>query len=77
MFPINQFPCLPTWGNIVADTKFVWQEANMSSNKLRNIFVTETMFPGLPTCFQMFLAQKACAFPNWQRKTRAIINTLK
>ena len=48
------FSCLPTWGNIVAETKFASQEAKMFPNKFRNIFVGETMFPILPTCFQMF-----------------------
>ena len=27
-------------------------------NKFRNIFVAETMFPGLPTCFQVFPARE-------------------
>ena len=30
----------------------------MFPNKFRNIFVAETMFPSLPTCFQMFPARK-------------------
>ena len=37
-FP-SMFPCLPTWGNIVAETKFASQEATMFLNKFRNIFV--------------------------------------
>ena len=50
------FPCLPTSGNIVAETKFASQEAEMFPNRFRNIFVAETMFPSLPTAtgFQMF-----------------------
>ena len=52
------FPCLPTSGNIVAETKFAFQEAKMFPNKFRNIFVAETMFPSLPACFQMFLARE-------------------
>ena len=58
MFPF-MFPCLPTSENIVAKTKFASQEAKMFPNKFRNIFVKETMFPGLPTCFQTFPAREA------------------
>ena len=47
------FPCLPTPGNIVAETKFASWEAKMFPDKFRNIFVAETMFPSLPTCFQL------------------------
>ena len=56
MFPINvsMFPYSLTSGNIVAETKFVFQEAKMFPNKFKNIFVAEAMFPSLPTCFQMF-----------------------
>ena len=50
---LSMFPSLPTTGNIVAETKFVFQEAKMFPNKFRNIFVAETMFPSLPTCFQL------------------------
>ena len=52
------FPCLATSGNIVAETIFAFQEAQMFSNKFRNIFVAETMFSSLPTCFQMFPARE-------------------
>ena len=52
------FPCLPTSGNIVAETQFASQEEKMFPNKFRNIFVAETMFPGLPSCFQMFPARE-------------------
>ena len=45
------FRCLPTSGDIVAETKSS-QEAKMFSNKLRKNFNAETMFPSLPTCFQ-------------------------
>ena len=48
------FPCLPTSGNIVAETMFAFQETKMFAKKFRNIFVAKTMFPSLPTCFQMF-----------------------
>ena len=51
---LSTFPCLPTSGNIVAETKFASREAKMFPNKFRNIFVAETMFPSFPTCFQMF-----------------------
>ena len=30
----------------------------MFPKKFRNIFVAETMFPSLPTCFQMFPARE-------------------
>ena len=49
-------------GNIVAETKFASQEAKMFPNKFRNIFVAETMFPSLPTCFQMFPAREILFF---------------
>ena len=52
------FPCLPTSGNIVAETKFASWEAKMFPNKFRNILVAETTFPSLPTCFQMFPTQE-------------------
>ena len=48
---LPMFPCLPTSGNIVAETKFASQEAKMFPNKFRNIFVAETMFDSLPTRF--------------------------
>ena len=51
---LSMFPCLLTSENIVAETKFASQEAKMFPSKFRNIFVAETMFPSLPTCFQMF-----------------------
>ena len=51
------FPCLLTSENVV-ETKFASQEAKMFPNKFRNIFVAETMFPSLPTCFQIFLTQE-------------------
>jgi hypothetical protein len=38
MFP-QMFPCLPTRGNIVAETKFASREAKMFSSKFRNIDV--------------------------------------
>ena len=50
---LSMFPSLPTTGNIVAETKFASREAKMFPNKFRNIFVAETMFPSLPTCFQL------------------------
>ena len=56
-FP-SMFPCLPTSGKIVAETKFASQEAKMFPKEFRNIFVAETMFPSLPTCFQVFPARK-------------------
>ena len=55
---LPMFPCLPTSGNIVAKTKFASQEAKMFLKKFRNIFVAETMFPSLPTSFQMFPARE-------------------
>ena len=55
---LSMFPCLPTSGNIVAETKFASQEAKMFPNKFRNIFVAETMFPSLPTCFQVLPARE-------------------
>ena len=57
MFPIK-VSLLLTSGNIVAETKFASQEAKMFPNKFRNIFVAETMFPGLPKCFQVFPARE-------------------
>ena len=58
---LSMFPCLPTPGNIVAETKFASREAKMFPNKFRNIFVAETMFPkfpSLPTCFYL---EKHCS----------------
>ena len=52
------FPCLPTSRNIVAETKLACKEAKMFPNKFINIFVVETMFPSLPTCYRMFLARE-------------------
>ena len=51
---LTNVPCLPTSGNIVAETKFASYESKMFPNKFRNILVAETMFPSLPTRFQMF-----------------------
>ena len=45
------FPCLPTSENIVQGSKNV-------SQQIQKHFVAETMFPGLPTCFQMFPARE-------------------
>ena len=41
----------------------MFQEAKMFPKKFRNIFVAETMFPSLPTCFQMFPARETL-FPR-------------
>ena len=51
---LSMFPCLPISRNIVAEKQFASQDAKMFPIKFRNIFVVETMFPSLPTCFQMF-----------------------
>ena len=48
---LSMFPCLPTSGNIVTETRFVSKGAKMFPNKSRNIFVAKTIFPSLPTCF--------------------------
>ena len=48
---LSMFPCLPTWGKIVAETKFASQEAKIISKKFRIVFVAETMFPGFPHMF--------------------------
>jgi hypothetical protein len=45
MFP-QMFPCLPTRGNIAAETKFASREAKMFPTKFRNINIS---------CFPMFL----------------------
>ena len=50
---LSMFPCLPTPGNIVAETKFASWEAKMFPDKFRNIFVAETMFPSLPATGNM------------------------
>ena len=53
MFP-QMFPCLPTRGNIVAETKFASREAKLfrkALGKLRHI-VAETLFPASDSpCF--------------------------
>ena len=59
---LPMFPCLPISGNTTAETKFASQEAKMFLKKLRNIFVAETMFRSLPTCFQMFPARETLFF---------------
>ena len=51
------FPCLSPLGNIAVETNFATQGAKMFPNKFRNIFVAETIFPSLPTCYQMFIAR--------------------
>ena len=61
MFPIN-VPLFAYLGDIVAETKFSSQEAKVFPNKFRNIFVAETMFPSLPTRFQMFPARETLFF---------------
>ena len=50
----SKFPCLPTRGNIVVETKFASREAKMFPIKFRNIscfpsviFVAETLFPSV------------------------------
>ena len=56
---LPMFPCFPTCGNIVAEAKL-----NLLPRKqkcfLRNseTFFGETMFPSLPTCFEMFSARE-------------------
>ena len=72
------FPCLPTSGNTVAETKFTSQKAKMFPKKFRKIFVVKTlcflsMFPCLPTSGNTvaetkFTFQKAKMFPNKFRK---------
>ena len=46
------------------ETKFASQEAKMFPNKFGNIFVAETMFPSLPTCFEMFPTPETL-FSRW------------
>ena len=41
------FPCLPTPGNIFAETKFALQEAKTFPNKFKNILVPQAMFPNV------------------------------
>ena len=62
MFPINVSLFTHLGKNCCAKI-FASQEAKMFPNKFRNIFVAETMFPRLPTCFQMFSGRKH-GFPN-------------
>ena len=69
------FPCLPISGNIVPETKFASQEAKMFPNKIRNIFVAETMFSSLPTCFQMFPARETLG-PFIQEKISRVLRRL-
>ena len=59
------FPCLPTSGKIVAETKFAFQEAKMFPKKFRNVFVADTMFPSFPryNVFKCFQREKHC-FPD-------------
>ena len=74
---LPMFLCLPTSGNIniVAETKFPSQEAKMFHNKFRNISIAETMFPSLPTCFQMFPTRETYCFPNWACSSETIVQT--
>ena len=62
------FPCLPNSGNTVAETKFASHEAKMFLRKFRNIYVEETMFPSLTTCFEVFPARET-VFPIRHVKT--------
>ena len=41
-----------------AETKFASQEAKLFPKKFQKHFCCETMFPSLPTCFQMFPARE-------------------
>ena len=58
LYFLSMFLCLPTSENIVAKTKFAFQEAKLFPNKFRNIFVAETTFPSLRICFQVFPARE-------------------
>ena len=55
---LTMFHCLPTSGNIVAETKLATQDAKIFAKKFRNVFVAQTMFPSLLACFQMFPARE-------------------
>ena len=57
---LPMFPCLPTSGNIVGETKFASQEAKMFPNKFRNISVEETMFLVCPHVFKLSQHEKHC-----------------
>ena len=64
---LSMFPCtLPTSGTLlsVVETKFASQEGKMFPNKFINIFVAETMFLSLPTCFQMYPVYEKHCFPE-------------
>ena len=41
------FPCLPTPGNIFAETKFAFQEEKTFPNKFKNTLVPQAMFPNV------------------------------
>ena len=45
--------CLLNLGNIVAETKFAFQEAKVFPNKLKDILVAKIMFPSLSTSENM------------------------
>ena len=45
------FPCLPTTGNFVADTKFASQEVKRFPTNSETFLQTETMFSSLSRCF--------------------------
>ena len=41
---LSMFPCLPTWGNIVEQTKLASEEAKMFVKKLKIISVAQAIF---------------------------------
>ena len=57
------FLCLLIRETLLRKQNFASEEAKMFLSKFRNIFVAETMFPSLPTCFQMFAARETL-FPD-------------
>ena len=70
------FPCLPTPGNIVAETKFASWEAKMFPDKFRNIFVAETMFPSLPRALHpktLFFYHENNWLPYFRQSTNAFV----
>ena len=66
-----------TSGNIVAETKFAFQEGKLFPNKFRNIFFAETVFPIVfSQVFKCFQHEKHC-FPDsaCQNNFKIIVQT--
>ena len=60
---LSMFPCLPTSGKFVAETKFATREAKNVSQQIQKHFCCGNDVSSLPTCFKLFQTRETLFSP--------------